>query len=131
VLPTGLAVPAVHITGSTLVAGQENPPGQGLHLSSANSVLYVPTSHSLQREIPKYFRSSKNSNQVTASMAEQLTRIPRVREIESSNLKGRPNLTYTALQTVRHRFNIYACIAVLPWHYDAEMGTANSLHTSA
>jgi len=35
------------------------------------------------------------------------------------------------LQTVRHRFNIYAGIAVLLWRYDVEMGTANSLHASA
>jgi len=34
------------------------------------------------------------------------------------------------LQTVRHRLNICA-IAVLPWHYDAEMVTANSFHSSA
>jgi len=33
------------------------------------------------------------------------------------------------LQTVRHRFNIFAsgCVA---WRYDAEIGTANSLHAS-
>jgi len=29
----------------------------------------------------------------TASMAERLTRVPRVREVENSFLKGRPNLT--------------------------------------
>jgi len=34
------------------------------------------------------------------------------------------------LQTVRHRFNIYASIAVLHWRYDAEIRTANSLHAS-
>jgi len=28
-------------------------------------------------------------------------------------------------------FSIYAIIAVLPWQYDAEMGTANWLHTLA
>jgi len=32
------------------------------------------------------------------------------------------------LQTFRYRFNIYTQVAVLPWRYDAEMGTANSLH---
>jgi len=42
----------------------------------------------------------------------------------------RPVKSYTALQTVCHRFNIYA-VAVLPWRYDAEMGTGNSLHASA
>jgi len=35
------------------------------------------------------------------------------------------------LQTVRHRFNIYANSTVLPWRYHAELGTANSLHASA
>jgi len=35
------------------------------------------------------------------------------------------------LPTVRHRFNIYASIAVLPRRYDTELGTANSLHASA
>jgi len=41
----------------------------------------------------------------------------------------RPAKSYTALQTVRHRFNISAssCVAMA---YDAEMGTANSLHAS-
>jgi len=58
-------------------------------------------------------------------------RVPRVRDVESSN--PGPAKSYTALQTVRHRFNIYAiyAIAVLPWRYNAEMGTANSLHGSA
>jgi len=45
-------------------------------------------------------------------MVERLTRVPRVREVWSSN----PGLakSYTALQTVRHRFNIYAssCVAL-------------------
>jgi len=45
------------------------------------------------------------------------------------NSKDRPK-SYKALQAVHHRFNIYAdsCFA---WRYDAEMGTANSLHVSA
>jgi len=47
----------------------------------------------------------------------------RVQEVESSN--PGPARSYTALQTVRHCFNIYAT-AVLPCH-DAEMGTANTL----
>jgi len=42
-----------------------------------------------------------------------------------------PAKSYTALQTVRHRFNIYTQVAVLPWCSDADMGTANSLHASA
>jgi len=48
----------------------------------------------------------------TASMAERLTRVPRVHEVRSLN--PRPTKSYTALQTVRHRFNIYAgsCFAL-------------------
>jgi len=62
-------------------------------------------------------------------MAEQLTRVPRVREIESSNPKGRPNLTQRC-----QRFTTASTstqVTVLPWRYDTEMGTANSLHASA
>jgi len=44
-------------------------------------------------------------------MAKRLTRVPRVREVWSSN-PGQAK-SYTALQTVRHRFNIYVGIAVL------------------
>jgi len=39
-------------------------------------------------------------------MAELLTRVPRVREVWSLNLE--PAKSYTVLQMVRHRFNIYA-----------------------
>jgi len=48
----------------------------------------------------------------TASMAERLASMPRVREVCSSNPV--PAKSYTALQTVRHRFNIYAdsCVAL-------------------
>jgi len=51
-------------------------------------------------------------------MAEQLTRVPavpHVQEVESSNLQGRQNLIYTALQMVCHHFNIYAssCVALV------------------
>jgi len=49
------------------------------------------------------------------------------RDFESQN----PAKSYTALQTVCHRFNIYAGIALFPWRYDAEMDTVNSLHASA
>jgi len=38
----------------------------------------------------------------TASLAKQLTCVPRVQEVESSFSKS-----YTALQTVHHPFNIY------------------------
>jgi len=55
--------------------------------------------------------------------------VTRVLEVESSNPKGRPNLT--------QRCNRFATaststqVAVLPWRYDAEMSTANSLHALA
>jgi len=62
-------------------------------------------------------------------MVEQLTRVPRMREVESSNLKGRPILTqrwkrFATASTSKQ-------IAMLPWRYDVEMGTANSLHDLA
>jgi len=61
-------------------------------------------------------------------MVERLTRMSRVREFDSQ----RPGKSYTALQTIRHRFNIYASsVAALPWRYNAEMGTANSVLVSA
>jgi len=59
---------------------------------------------------------------------QRLTRVPRLREVWSSN--PRPAKSYTALQTVRHRFKSTQ-VAVLSWRYDAGMGTANSLHASA
>jgi len=61
--------------------------------------------------IENYLDCQKNI--LTASMAEQLTCVPHVREVWSSN----PGLakSYTALQTVRHSFNIYAssCVALV------------------
>jgi len=63
-------------------------------------------------------------------MYERLTRVASCaggREFESQ----RPTISYTSLQTARHRFNIYAGNCLLPWRYNAEMGTANSLHASA
>jgi len=42
---------------------------------------------------------------------ERLTRVPRVREVWSLNL--RLAKSYTALQTVRHRFNIYPSSCVV------------------
>jgi len=40
--------------------------------------------------------------------------------------------SYTAVQTLRHYFNINtSTVAVMPWRYDAELGTANLLHASA
>jgi len=51
---------------------------------------------------------------LSASIAERLTLVlvPRVQEVESSN--PRPAKSYMALQTVRHRFNIYtsSCVAL-------------------
>jgi len=45
-------------------------------------------------------------------MAERLMRVLRVREVWSSN--SGPTTSYTALQTVRYRFNIYesSCVAL-------------------
>jgi len=56
-------------------------------------------------------------------------RIPRVRKIASSNSKGRPNLTKRCKRFVSTSTSIQ--VAVLPWRYNAEMGTANLLHASA
>jgi len=55
---------------------------------------------------------------VTASMAERLTRVLRVREVWSSNTG--PVEPYTALQTVRHRFSIYvsSCVSLALWRGD-------------
>jgi len=39
--------------------------------------------------------------------------------------------SYTALQTVRNRFNIYTSSCVLPRRNIEEMATGNSLHASA
>jgi len=59
--------------------------------------------------------------------SQRLTRVPRVREVLSSN----PELAYL----IQHckRFATAATstqVAVLPWHYGAEKGTANLLHAS-
>jgi len=67
-----------------------------------------------------------------ASMSERLTHMSRVQEVESSNSRLVKS-SYKALQMVRHRFDIDAMpiAAILPWRYDAEKGTANSLHALA
>jgi len=59
----------------------------------------------------------------------RLTRMPRVREVEMSFPKGRPNLTqrYKRFSTA----STSTQVAVLPWHYDTEIGNANSLRASA
>jgi len=51
-------------------------------------------------------------------MPEPITRVPRMRKIESSN--SRPAKSYMTLQSVRHRFKLRSV---------AEMDTANSLHS--
>jgi len=73
--------------------------------------------------------SFKSFLHLTALMVEQLTRMPREREVESLNPKSRSNLTQPCKQFVTASTSTQ--VAVLPWRYDAEMGTANSLHTSA
>jgi len=59
-------------------------------------------------------------------MVERLTRVPRVREVESSFFKDRPNLTQRCKRFATASTSTQ--VAVLPWRYDADMGTANSLH---
>jgi len=57
------------------------------------------------------------------------SRVPRMREVQSSFPKGQPNLTQRC-----KRFTIASTstqVAVLPWRYDAEKGTAKSLHALA
>jgi len=51
-------------------------------------------------------------------MVEELTRVPRMRKFWSSN--HGPAKSYTALQTIRHRFNIYSstCFALALWRGD-------------
>jgi len=48
-------------------------------------------------------------------MSEWYTRVPH--EQEDWSLNPRPAKSYTALQTVRHHFNIYAsgCVAIALW----------------
>jgi len=55
--------------------------------------------------------------------------MPRVRGGQEF-LSPRPSKSYTALQTVATALTSMQ-VAVLPWRYDAEMGTANSLHVLA
>jgi len=51
--------------------------------------------------------------------------VPHVREVESSNPKDRPDLTQSCKRFATA--STYKKVAVLPWRYDAEMGTANSV----
>jgi len=62
-------------------------------------------------------------------MANRLTCVSRVREVESSNLKSWPNhiQRYKQFATASTSTQVH----VLPWRYDAEMGTASSLQASA
>jgi len=71
-----------------------------------------------------FFENCKDHRQ-----AKRLTRVPRVRDFESSNPNGRPNLTQRCKRFATASTS--AQVAVLPWRYDAEMGTANSLQASA
>jgi len=61
-------------------------------------------------------------------MVEQLTRVPRVGRF-GVQIPDRPNLTqrYKRFATA----STSTQVAVLPWRYNAEMGTANLLHASA
>jgi len=61
-------------------------------------------------------------------MDEWLTRVPRVREVWMSN--PGPAKSYIALQRFATA-STFTQVAVLPWRYDGEMGTANSLLASA
>jgi len=65
----------------------------------------------------------------TTSIAEWFTRMPLVWEVESSFPKGQPNLTQRYKQFATASTSTQ--VAVMPWSYDAEMGTANSLYASA
>jgi len=55
-------------------------------------------------------------------------RVPRVREV--LEFKSRVGQISYSIANGSPPPHIYA-LSVLPWRYDAEMGTANSLHTSA
>jgi len=59
-------------------------------------------------------------------MAKRLTLVPHVREVR---IQGRPNHTqrYKRFATA----STSTKVAMLPWRYDAELGTVNSLRTSA
>jgi len=58
-----------------------------------------------------------------ASMAERLTCVPRMREVESSFTKGRPNFTRRCKRFVTASTSTQ--VAVLPWRYDAETGSGH------
>jgi len=61
-------------------------------------------------------------------MAERLMRVPRVQEV-LVKIPDWPNLTQRCKRFVT--VSTFTQVAVLPWRYDAEMGTVNSLHASA
>jgi len=62
-------------------------------------------------------------------MAERLTRVPRVREVESLFPKDRPSLTQRCKRFANASTSTQVAVLSL-WRYDARMGTANSLHFS-
>jgi len=78
--------------------------------------------------ISKKYNFLEASQICTVSMAERLTRVPQVRKVESSFSKDRPRLTQRCQRFATASTSTQK--AVLPWRYDAEMGTANSLHAS-
>jgi len=87
--------------------------------------------HLFKLEVTRFepLPSDVEKRDISIQQIERLTRVPRVREVESLNPNGRPNL--------RQRCKQFATVltstkvAVLPWRYNAEMGPANSLHASA
>jgi len=80
--------------------------------------------------VAELFEKYNKSNYTqTASMAERLTSVPRVPEVESLIPKSRPNLAQRCKRFPTASTSTQ--VAVLPWRYDAEICTANSLHASA
>jgi len=62
-------------------------------------------------------------------MAERLTRVPHVREVEICFSKASQIFTQRCKRFAT--VSTSTQVAVLPWRYGAEMSTANSLHASA
>jgi len=60
-------------------------------------------------------------------VAERLTRVLRVREV-IIRIPGRPNLSQRCKWFATASTSMQ--VAVVPWRYDAEMGTVNLLHAS-
>jgi len=76
--------------------------------------------HALNTWVDRIFKVGHRHRYHVAKRPEWLTCVPRVRKVESSFPKDRPNLTQHC-----KRFAIASTstqVAVLPWRYDAEMG---------